>query len=192
MVMVSMVQQVLLLSSLLLIACRYNENVPTVYVDTGNSRINTKAGVTYCDGKVLSGIVYDLYPSGDTMYTSGYKDGRQDGISKEWYSNRKQKEIRFYKQNRKVGIHKGWFENGLPKFIYHFENDVYEGNVKEWFATGGICKDFNYKNGQEDGWQRMYWDNGKIRMNYQFINGRKYGLTGVKNCVSVWADSVGH
>lgn len=192
MAMVSMVQQVLLLSSLLLIGCSQHENVPIIYINESDATIVTRAGVTYCKGKVVNGTVYNLYPSGDTMYTYSYKDGRQHGVSKEWYANGKQKEIRFYKENRKVGIHKGWFENGTPKFIYHFENDVYEGNLKEWYVTGVLCKDFNYKNGQEEGWQRMYWDDGKIRMNYQFINGRKYGLTGVKNCVSVWADSVGH
>ena len=71
-------------------------------------------------------------------------------------------------------------------------NDQYEGNVKEWFENGLLCKDFNYVNGQEEGMQRMYWDNGKIRANYQVLKGRKYGLTGVKNCVSVWGNSTAH
>lgn len=152
----------------------------------------TAGGITYVDSVPYSGMVYDLYPNSDTMFVYEYLQGKQHGRSVEWYASGQVKEIRLYSDNWKEGTHKGWFENGTPKFVVNYNRDVYDGNVREWLESGQLFKDFNYKDGQEEGMQRMYWADGKIRANYQCINGRNYGLTGVKNCISVWADSIGH
>lgn len=152
----------------------------------------TKAGVTYVDSLPYSGVVYDLYPNSDTMFVYSFMHGKQEGRNIEWYPSGRLKEVRWYHDNRKEGVHKGWYENGKLKFVANYRRDIYDGSVKEWLESGQLFKDFHYKNGQEAGAQRMYWADGKIRANYQCINGRNYGLTGVKNCVSVWADSVGH
>jgi hypothetical protein len=36
------------------------------------------------------------------------------------------------------------------------------------------------------GAQIAWYPNGKLRLNYVVRNGRQYGLTGVKNCATVW------
>lgn len=172
---------------LLLVSCTRKENLK--YINLAEHDFKTKGGNTYLDGVLFTGAGYELYKTGDTAYCYSYKNGKQDGRSVEYYTNKQVKEERWYKDNRKEGIHRGWFENGKPKFVAGYKNDAYDGNVKEWIETGQMFRDFNYKNGQEEGMQRMYWENGTIRANYQSLNGRKYGLTGVKNCVSIW-DSI--
>lgn len=198
-----MAQQVQLASKLLsivyivtmLAACSPTANapvIPAIWLDTAGQDIVTRGGITYHHEHIFSGTLFNLYTNGDTAFTSTYLNGKQEGCHREWYVGNRHKEIRYFIAGRKEGEHKGWFENGRPKFIYHYHYDVYEGNVKEWFENGLLFKNFNYKNGQEDGMQQMFWDNGKLRANYQVLNGRQYGLTGVKNCVSVWGDSRGH
>jgi len=164
--------------------------IPGVYADVNKERVEIKDGMTTAKGKIFSGIAYALYPGGDTALKIYYYNGKQVGMAEQWYRNRQIAETRYYHEGRKTGIHRGWYADGKPKFVYHMKDDRFEGNVKEWYADGKLYLDFNYVNGQEEGMERMYWTNGKIRANYQSVNGRKYGLTGVKNCVSVWSDSV--
>ncbi len=197
-----MAQQVPLQNSILLLcivivltACEARHDhsaVPTVWLDTAGNDIITKGGITYHKGAALSGNVYALCINGDTVFNASYYQGKQEGKEQQWYENKQLKEIRYFSAGRKEGEHRGWFKNGRPRFIHHFSNDVYEGNIKEWFENGKLFKNFNYTNGQENGMQQMYWEDGKLRANYQVVDGRQYGHTGVKNCVSVWSDSVGH
>jgi antitoxin component YwqK of YwqJK toxin-antitoxin module len=165
--------------------------VPDVYINADDIRPVIKNGITNIDSIPFSGITYGLYPNGDTAFLYHYCKGKLQGKTQEWYSNRQLKEIRFYEDGRKTGTHTGWYPNGQLRFVYHMRADHFEGNVKEWFESGQLYRSFNYVNGQEEGMETMYYSNGKIKANYQSINGRKYGLTGVKNCESVWAgDSV--
>lgn len=192
-----MAHRELYLSSLmvfLLLACnnKYTrKQVQLVYVNIKTENFRIQNGITYADGQPFSGIAYELYDDVDTAFIYPYYNGKLQGETKEWYRNKQLKEDRFYDEGRKTGIHKGWYADGKLRFVYHMQADHFEGNVKEWFEDGKLYRDFNYMNGQEEGMQTMYYVNGKIKANYQSINGRKYGLTGVKNCVSVWSgDSV--
>ncbi len=124
----------------------------------------------------------------DTHYHCAYKNGKQEGIEIVRYPNGMMAEKRLYKNGRKQGLHQGWYPDGAPKFAYHYNNDMYEGNVKEWMENGQLIRDFNYKNGHENGRQRLWYADGKLLANYDVKNGRKYGLTGVKNCVSAIED----
>lgn len=121
----------------------------------------------------------------DTLYCCAYKNGKQEGIEVVKYANGTTAEKRLYDNGRKQGLHEAWYPNGAMKFAYHYKNDMYEGNVKEWMENGQLIRDFNYKDGHENGKQRLWYADGKLLANYEVKNGRKYGLTGVKSCVSV-------
>lgn len=179
----------------LLTGCEHSSSkeritVPDVYANTADTGFATKDGITTFHGQAFSGNKYSLFENGDTAMKVQYYKGKQEGVAELWYENKQTAEIRYYTNGKKTGVHKGWYASGKEKFVYHMQEDHFEGNVKEWFEDGQLFRDFNYVNGQEEGMQHMYWPNGKIRANYQSLNGRKYGLTGVKNCVSVWTDSV--
>lgn len=105
-----------------------------------------------------------------------------------WYSNGQIMERRYYVEGKKVGVHMGWWPNGNKRFEYHYSEDMYHGKVREWYENGQLYKRFHYKDGHEEGFQQMWKPDGRIAANYEVRNGRKYGLTGVKNCTSVWED----
>lgn len=170
---------------------KVHEGVPPVYVNVAKASFTEHNGVTYVGSTPFSGIMYLLYPTGDTAFTRPYLAGKLQGEVKEWYSNRQMAEDRWYSDGKKNGVHRGWYENGQKKFVAGMKEDHYEGAVKEWYPNGQLYRDFNYKDGQEEGMEKMYWEDGRVRANYQSINGRKYGLTGVKGCRSLWRNTAG-
>ena len=144
-----------------------NIEIPAIFILQSDPSFTIKNGKLFYKNHFFSGWQYNLYASGDTA-----------------------KIISFYK-GKKQGLEKAWWENNRVKFIYHFSNDVYEGNVKEWYESGQLYRDFNYHNGHEYGQQKAYKSDGRLKVNYIIKEGRKYGLTGVKNCVTVGdADSI--
>jgi antitoxin component YwqK of YwqJK toxin-antitoxin module len=71
-------------------------------------------------------------------------------------------------------------------FEYQLNNKgSYNGSVKDWHYNGQLAKDFNFIDGLENGSQKMWDLKGKIKANFFTVNGERYGLIGLKKCVSV-------
>jgi hypothetical protein len=135
-------------------------------------------------GRPLTGMFYELYPSGDTASVKMYSNGKENGLSLRYDLKGRIIEERLYVNGEKTGVHKGWFSNGRQRFLYHFKNDEYEGEAMEWFENGQVYRKFQYSKGQEDGRQQMWWPDGSIRANYVVKDGEQYGLIGRKLCVN--------
>ena len=117
-----------------------------------------------------------------------YSEGLPHGWTKSWSRDRQVLEERFFQEGKKQGKHIGFWLNGKKKFEYNYRDDIFHGEVKEWFESGQMYRHFNYEYGQEAGMQKMWKTDSRIKANYEVIDGRKYGLTGVKNYESVWAE----
>jgi antitoxin component YwqK of YwqJK toxin-antitoxin module len=155
---------------------------PAVYVNAVNTQLHQHEGTLYKNNKRFSGHVFELFANGDTASTSSYLDGKQHGVTKRWYENRRPAEIRYYDHGGKEGRHIGWWENGRRKFEYNFLEDEHHGELKEWFSTGVVSRIFHHNKGHEEGSQKMWWDNGDIRANYFVKAGERFGLIGQKMC----------
>lgn len=161
-----------------------NQTAQLVKLNIADPTLSRRAGIFYHGEELFTGILYSLYPSGDTARAETFKDGKEDGWLKWWYPNKQLAQLRYFTDGRKVGIHTGWWEDGKPKFEYHFVNDEHEGEAKEWFRSGKMFRLFHYKAGHEEGSEKMWWDTGKVRANYVVINGEKFGLFGQKLCIN--------
>ena len=166
-------------------------NIKPKIVDIPNVWAIADSTFRHSEGHLLknnfpfSGYQFSLFSKGDTAYIIPYFEGKEEGLVKTFYPHHQLESLRFYSFGKKEGEHRGYWENGQLKFVFHFQNDLHEGNAKEWAQSGQIYRDFNYKNGQEAGIQRIWYPDGTLAANYEAKNGRNYGLTGVKNCVSV-------
>ncbi len=158
-----------------------------IYVNSDDTKLNTKARLIYYDSLLFSGRITEL-KGNDTMSYSEYKAGKLNGQQVTYFSNGKVNEERYHKNGFKTGEHKGWWENGNLRFIYHFIDDKLEGNVKVWNEKGMLFNDFNYVKGQEEGLQQAWFPNGDVQANYVAKNNRKYGISGVKNCQTISGD----
>jgi antitoxin component YwqK of YwqJK toxin-antitoxin module len=163
---------------------RIAKTIPNVFINASDKNLTKQQDTLLYHQHLLTGIVFSLFPNGDTASIQSYFNGVEEGFQKKWYPNHQIAEERFYINGKKEGIHKGWWPDGKQKFIFELYNNDYDGEFKEWYSTGLLAKQFHYKNGQEEGSQKLWWDNGTIRANYVIKKGKKYGLIGVKLCVN--------
>ena len=168
---------------LALSACGRNNQVTPMIA---GSSVVTHEGITYHDQQPFTGKTFQLNQSGDTVSLIIYENGKMSGNDLAWYSTGIKKHERYYAQGRKEGVHMGWWPNGHIKFRYEFAADEYEGSVKEWYEDGTLFKSFTYEKGYENGPQKMWRIDGSVYANYVVKNNRIYGLSGRKNCKSLW------
>jgi antitoxin component YwqK of YwqJK toxin-antitoxin module len=181
----------------LLVGCRQTQDAPeafarprAVFVRDTPGVLERQNGLLLHHGRPFDGYFLELFPNGDTASVGGFVLGKAEGVSKSWYTGGRLREIRFYRAGKKTGRHLGWWDNGAPKFEFNFQNDLHEGPARTWYAEGSPDSDFFYQNGYETGAQRAWYPDGTLRLNYVVREGRKYGLTGVKNCETVWDSTV--
>jgi hypothetical protein len=163
---------------------------PAVFVRDTPGVLERQNGRLLYHGRPFDGYFLEFFPTGDTASVGGFVRGKEEGIAKSWYPGRRLRETRFYRAGRKTGRHLGWWDSGVPKFEFNFQNDLHEGPARTWYADGSPDSDFFYQNGYESGAQRAWYPDGTLRLNYVVREGRKYGLTGVKNCETVWDSTV--
>jgi len=173
---------ILFLLGAILYSC--NSKAPAIKVNITDAALSRQADVFYYHNEPFTGIIYSLFPSGDTARAETFVNGKEDGWLKWWYPNKRLAQLRYFSKGEKTGVHRGWWEDGSPKFEYNFVNDEHDGEAKEWFKNGKLFRLFHYKAGHEEGSEKMWWESGKIRANYVVINGEKFGLFGQKLCVN--------
>ena len=123
----------------------------------------------------------------DTLFFQDKKfsvNGLEQGVFKKWYPNKKLAESRSFEAGKKEGKHIGFWEDGKPRFEFYFSKGEHDGIANEWYSNGQAYKAFHYTMGYENGSQKIWWENGVIRANYVVKQGRRYGLIGLKLCMT--------
>jgi antitoxin component YwqK of YwqJK toxin-antitoxin module len=189
MAMVFMARQALFLSSifLLIAACKQATkiNTPLIKVKANAAAFSHNQGVLLYENKPFTGIQYLLFANQDTTKVSTYIEGKEQGWSKIWYQDGRLAEERYYEKGKKENTHRAWWPDGKLRFEYNFKNDEHHGEQKDWFPDGKLAEIFHYVNGHEEGQQQMWFDDGSLKANYVIKEGRRFGLPGIKNCISV-------
>jgi antitoxin component YwqK of YwqJK toxin-antitoxin module len=158
--------------------------LPNQYLNRKEQFLSFHQDTLYYQDKKYSGYIYDRFENGDSAFVGSYLNGMQEGVFKKWYRNTQLGEYRTYHEGKKVGKHVGFWEDGQPKFDFNFIAGELHGESNEWYPNGQAYKAFHYKMGYENGSQKMWWENGIIRANYVVKQGRRYGLIGLKLCMT--------
>lgn len=158
--------------------------LPNQYLNRKEQFLSFHQDTLYYQDKKYSGYIYDYFENGDTAYVGSYLNGIEEGVFKKWYRTNQLAEYRTYHEGKKVGKHVGFWEDGQPKFEFNFIAGELHGESNEWYRNGQAYKAFHYKMGYENGSQKMWWENGIIRANYVVKEGRRYGLIGLKLCMT--------
>jgi antitoxin component YwqK of YwqJK toxin-antitoxin module len=188
MAMASMARQALFLSNIcwFLLACQPFMTQESVnWVLENDVSFSHNQGFLLYKNKPFSGNQYLLFANGDTAKIATFLAGKAHGWTKIWYNKNLLTEQRYFVNGKKEGEHKAWWPDGKCRFLYHFKNDEHDGIQQDWFPNGKLAEVFNYRNGHEEGQQQMWFDDGTLKANYVIHDGRRFGLPGVKNCVSV-------
>jgi len=161
-----------------------NNVVPNAVINSKDPSLQLHQDTLFFQDKKFSGTIFNLYPNGDTSMTGQYFNGLEQGVFKKWYPKRQLAESRSFEAGKKMGKHIGFWEDGKPKFEFYFTKGEHDGIANEWYSNGQAYKAFHYTMGYENGSQKMWWENGVIRANYVVKQGRRYGLIGLKLCMT--------
>jgi antitoxin component YwqK of YwqJK toxin-antitoxin module len=158
--------------------------LPNKYVNSKDRFLSFHEDTLYYQNIKYSGYIFDHSANGDSLFLGSYFNGVEEGVFKKWYPNNRLAEDRTYHLGKKVGKHIGFWEEGKPKFEYNFIEGELDGLANEWYRNGKAYKSFHYTMGYEEGSQKMWWESGVIRANYVVKQGRRFGLIGLKLCMT--------
>ena len=141
------------------------------------------------DKTLVNGVVFSKYSNGQLKEMVNYKDGKKEGLLKEFYKNGQLKNEIKYKDGKNDGFWKGcrengqlWFEGGHNKFLQkeglhktYWENGKlkFEGSWKK------LCKwalKSNSHKTHKDGLHKTYWENGQLESEVNYECGSFEGL----------------
>ena len=97
------------------------------------------------------GIWKGFHSDGTLRYEKNYKNGKMDGLSKDYIDRQLVTEQNF-KDNEEDGPYKTYWLNGLPELqVYvegNYKNGERDGSFKEYKPNGKLKKETTYKNGK--------------------------------------------
>lgn len=117
------------------------------------------AGFVFAPPLVCAEIETEYWPNGKVRWERTYKDGKLDGVSKEYD------------------------EAGTLREEIHFKDGKKEGIHRSYYSDGKLRTEVNYKDGLKDGAETTHlrWENKKTISTYQngkAINTKRYDEKG--------------
>ena len=111
----------------------------------------------------ISGCVEKKYDSSVNIWIeTPYKNGKVDGIAKEYYEKGKLASETPYKNEKREGIEKLYDENGNLEGEAPFKNDKAEDIEKWYYENGKLMAEIPYLNNLFHGDTRFYTEDGKL------------------------------
>ncbi len=134
----------------------------------------------YKDGK-KEGIWKEYYKNGNLKSEITFTNNKPDGYAKLYYENGKLSEEGNWKGTKWIGNYKYYHENGKPKYEFVFTNDgKRSGKQKYYHENGKIAIEGDWKDGKEAGLIKEYYPDGSIKSEKNFADGKLDEAT-VKN-----------
>ncbi len=93
------------------------------------------------NGKPFTGIAYEKTPQGQYLNEASYKEGVQDGVAKEWYSDNTLRAEENYLKGAKHGVCKEWFRGGKLKSLSKYEFGILV-NQTEWDENENVINEY--------------------------------------------------
>ncbi len=76
-----------------------------------------------------------------------------------------------YKEGKKEGIHKEWYFNGKIAYEGNWKEGKIDGIKKDWYQNGQLMTLFLYKEGKPNGIQKFWGENGNLWNKCIYQNG---------------------
>jgi antitoxin component YwqK of YwqJK toxin-antitoxin module len=99
-----------------------------------------------------------------------------------------------YKDGKKEGIKKQYYADGKLKSEVPYQNNIPKGNSRTYYPNGNLSEEGTWKNGGWDGVYKYYYENGKLSYEWNFVNGKREGEqkyyfpNGKLNYIGNWKD----
>lgn len=174
------------------------------YTYSAKNTDSTRAGILvskelYVDD-IKQGLSYMYYSDGKLYKIIPYKDGKKDGIAKEFsrdsiiitlteyykdYFIDREKINRKDKSGRKQGVWKEFYPNDKVKTESLYFNDMLTGYYREYDSKGNITKEIKFEKGievndtvsvQKVFIKNAYYDNGRLKYSGSFRDSIPVGI----------------
>jgi hypothetical protein len=96
-----------------------------------------------------TGWVRDMHENQRINILGQYVDGKQHGLSTEWYESGKKKSEGSFKDNEKQGLYRWWHENGKKKYEVTYKDGKEHGLLTAWSENGKKISEANMKRHQK-------------------------------------------
>ena len=116
-------------------------------------------------GQPINGVVC-LY-NGNVRIVAPYKDGKIEGIARQYYESGKLKEETFHKNDKAEGIQKIYYESGKLAIERPYKNDKAEGYAQVYTENGRLLMKVLYNNDEP---VSGVCGNGRVLTNAELIN----------------------
>ena len=104
------------------------------------------------------------------------KNGKWEGIVRNYYESDKLKAETPFKNDRQEGIVKRYYESGKLKAEIPYKNGKLEGFEREYYESGKLWRETPYKNGKLEGIARYYYESGKLKDESPYKNDKLEGI----------------
>lgn len=122
-----------------------------------------------------SGRETGIYETGELRYEVPLKNGKRDGVLKQYYKTGELQLISEWENGEKKGITKTFYKNGQIKTIEIFRNNLIQDTAIYYDSLGQILEIFPYVDGKLDGNYKAYYHNGQIEVRGKYCDGKKCG-----------------
>jgi len=129
-----------------------------------------------CDYSYPSNVIGKMtvkYKNGKLKRAGSYKNGKREGVNKEYFKNGKLEDSVTYKNGKKEGPFKSYFENGQLSTSTTFKNDKHNGIYKNYYKNGKIKFEASYNNGIPTGTHKWLNQKGTIANETIYENGKE-------------------
>jgi antitoxin component YwqK of YwqJK toxin-antitoxin module len=140
----------------------------------------------YSDGSILSespikdgkgqGIYKEYFENGNLKKECEYKMGKLDGIYKEYYKNKQLSLQKYYEDNIPQKEYLSYYENGNMYLKLYFKDGLYEGNCTSYHINGNVYEKIYYEKGLYEGDYISYYGNGNIYEKGIYKKGLRKGV----------------
>jgi len=122
-----------------------------------------------------TGEVFYCNEDGKVRTWCNFKDGKRDGLYRQWHDNGQLEDEGNYKGGGRDGIWRVWYWNGQQLNESNNKDGKKDGLMRVWMINGQLKREHNYKDGKLDGLVREWHDNGLLEYEGQFKEGKKDG-----------------
>ena len=127
-------------------------------------------------GKVPDGSVEEFSRDGKLMAVSNYKNGKLEGIGKEYYPSGELLEEILYANDKREGISKKYYKSGKILAERYFKDGLLEDLTTMYYESGKLFVEMHYKGNKLDGESKIYYENGIIKSIETYENNKKIRL----------------
>jgi len=102
------------------------------------------------------------YPKGQLEYEGNYKEGKEEGVHKQWHQDGQLYSEGNYKEGKQEGLWEWWYQNGSIWREENYKDGKKEGLHKRWHQNGQLYSEGNYKEGKQEGLWEWWYKNGQL------------------------------